>query len=89
MIVRRLWLSVLVFAFMPFAEAQSVASAELHGVVTDPSEAVVLGVRVQISNSASQLNQSAVNDANGDSRFLLLHAGKKLREVRPGDVARF
>ena len=64
-----LWLSSLIFVFMFLccyeASAQAGSSGSIHGVVADPSQAVIPGATVRIENPVSGFSQTTTTDGQG------------------------
>jgi hypothetical protein len=50
-------------------------TGSILGVVRDPSQAVIKGVRVTVTNTETGFSQSTVSDENGSYRFLALPVG--------------
>src|SRR5688572_15880219 len=68
--------SLLLFALMSSATiAQNVATAELQGVVTDPSGAVVQGATVTVRDEARNISRSGVSNDQGEYRLLNIPPG--------------
>jgi hypothetical protein len=61
--------STLISVASCFAYGQSINSGTVAGTVTDPSSAVVRGAKVQLRNSLSGYQQTAVTDDTGGYRF--------------------
>lgn len=61
---------------LPAAAQSNVDSGELHGLVTDPSEAVVPAVRVTVKSEVTGLIRSTVTSDGGEYRLLLLPPGQ-------------
>jgi outer membrane receptor protein involved in Fe transport len=55
--------------------AQSVASGEIDGTVTDPAGAVVPNAKVSLSSSATGTNESTTTGSSGTFRFALVKPG--------------
>src|SRR5215472_5177959 len=72
------WLFVFCGLFVPFSLAQ--VSANLSGVVTDPSGAAISGARVTAKSIDTGISHDAETDASGRYRFFVLPVG--LYEVR-------
>jgi hypothetical protein len=63
-----------VFALPSGLLAQS--SSSLHGVVKDPSGAVVTSAEVKLQNPETKIQRQTTTDANGDFQFLQVPPGK-------------
>ena len=72
------WLFVFCGLFVPFSLAQ--VSANLSGVVTDPSGAAISGARVTAKSIDTGISHDAATDPSGRYRFFVLPVG--LYEVR-------
>ena len=70
-------LSYLIVSLITFASivARADVTGSLGGVVHDPSQAVVAGAKVTITNTQTNQSQTATTDANGAYHFLALAAG--------------
>ena len=77
-------LLVLVLSVGAYAQSQA-NTADLRGVVLDPSEAVVPGVSVAAVNVATGLTRSGITDDEGTFQLLLLPPGEyEVRAEMPG-----
>jgi len=78
-----LFLFLFVLSLTTVAQVRS--SSEIHGVVKDPSGAVVPGADVELSDNATGLKQKAVSAADGGFQFMNLAFGKyQLKVSLPG-----
>src|SRR5688572_32514647 len=69
-------LSALGLGALPaLAQARS-SSADLTGIVSDPSESLIRGATVTAANVATGLARSVTTDSNGDYRIPLLPPGE-------------
>ena len=80
---RSSYLIVSILAFASIA-ARADVTGSLQGVVHDPSQAVVAGAKVTITNTQTNLSQTATTDANGAYHFLALAAGTYKISVTAG-----
>lgn len=74
---QRWFTSIFVIATFFLAPSTLLAdvTGSISGVVRDPSQAVIKGVRITVTNTETNLSQSAVSDENGSYRFLALPVG--------------
>ncbi|HLI04605.1 MAG TPA: TonB-dependent receptor [Terracidiphilus sp.] len=63
------WIAVWAVAAMPALAAQGGNAGALHGVVTDPSGAVISGASVHLLNKASGFDRTTTTDASGQFGF--------------------
>src|ERR1700722_801624 len=68
----RLFLAALFSVCLTFAQQ---ITGSVTGTVTDPGGAAVSGASVKLSNAGTGATESAVTDAAGNFRFLLLPLG--------------
>ena len=70
-------LSYLIVSIIAFASiaARADVTGSLQGTVHDPSQALVAGAQVTITNTQTNVSQVATTDANGSYHFLALAAG--------------
>ena len=68
--------ALVVFAPATGAKAQATASGTVLGTVTDPSQAVIVGADVSITNIATGEERKVVTNNSGSFRFDLLPAGR-------------
>ncbi len=67
------------------ALAQVTVTGEIHGVVKDPSGAVVPGAQVELKDQATGITKEAVSDAEGTFQFFNLPFGKyQVKVTMPG-----
>jgi hypothetical protein len=67
------------------AMAQVTATGEIHGVVKDPSGAVVPGAQIQLKDQATGITKEAKSGAEGTFEFFNLAFGKyQLKVTAPG-----
>lgn len=65
---RAAWLAllpVLILVIPSGARAQAVAGAEIHGVITDPTGAVVPGAQVKVTQTTTGMTRSTRSNTNG------------------------
>ncbi len=78
-------LVLFVFVLSLTALSQVRTNSEIHGVVKDPSGAVVPGAEVELTDTATGLKQKTVSAPDGGFQFLNLAFGKyQLRVSLPG-----
>jgi hypothetical protein len=67
------------------AMAQVTATGEIHGVVKDPSGAVVPGAQIELKDQATGITKNAQSDADGTFQFFSLTFGKyQVKASAPG-----
>ena len=60
-------------------------TGSINGVVRDPSQAVIKGARVMVTNTQTNLSQKTVTADDGSYRFLALQVGiYKVNVTTPG-----
>src|ERR1039457_7334180 len=60
-------------------------TGSINGVVRDPSQAVIKGARVTVTNTQTNLSQKTVTADDGSYRFLALQVGiYKVNVTTPG-----
>lgn len=80
-------LAIMVFAFAAFPQAE-VSSGDIKGTVTDATNAVVPGARVEVTNIDTGVSRETLSDDVGVFRILLLPPGNyALRIQAPGFAA--
>ena len=85
--VQLLWLILASVASL-YSQAQS-NSADLKGVVQDPSGAAIAGATLSVKDPQTGLNRSAMSDRNGEFLFTSLPPSKySLRVESPGFAVR-
>ncbi len=79
----------LALAFTAGAWGQSIASAQLSGIVTDPKGGVVANAKVTLVGKAKNFERSTVTDTEGQYQFLLVPPGVYTLTVEGAGFAKF
>src|SRR5437870_8356881 len=67
--------SLVVLAAAPALAQSNIAAGELHGVITDPSGAIVPAAKVTVTNETTGFSRRTLTDENGGYRMLLVPPG--------------
>jgi len=82
------WISFItlavLFSFPNQVAAQTAASGGLVGAVTDPSDAVVSGAKVELRDNAKGTNQTKETELDGEYLFSFVAPGNYTLTVHPG-----
>jgi hypothetical protein len=67
--------SLVLLAAAPALAQSNIAAGELHGVITDPSGAIVPAAKVTVTNETTGFSRRTLTDENGEYRMLLVPPG--------------